>query len=432
MPTRCGLARPAFCEDFEHPAPGGRAGDLDEKVWSIARYGHQMRQFFVRNPAGTEQPAIPSVKYPARFCGKEFAGLLPGTDVALCSGVGVDGTPSLQLNEAYDDQGDFAFNSMRIRQPFDFAGRTGTIMVDVDAKVNPHAHGHGWWVELFVTSDAAPMPYHEAPGVLSFPRNGLGFVFMGCPEHGQVWRNGITRIFVTKDWRILHDLPNSELSASGCFDTADAKLNRLKFTISKNAVEVWASDHHTPTELRLIARADELELPFTRGYVHLQHSQYHAYKDGGVTPTQTYRWDNVGFDGPALPMPRAYEVPDNTGPDVDGVGGRLYGYYLNDREFVRLPIPGVELAGAKTAAFNFNFFIDEGRALEYRFNGKRKRSFSVPRHGNAGHILRTFSIPVPLEELVEGENMVEVKVSAPQPYPHEAVANMDLTLELGP
>jgi len=148
----CGLDKPAFCEDFETPSPGGFGGDLDERVWSFARWGHETRQFFVRIPSSTEtNRAISST-----FCGKPFAGLMPPNDAVFCDGTGVDGLTSRQLNEVYDDQGDFALNSLRARQLFDFTDRTGTVVFDVDAKVNPLNVGHGWWVELWITDDTAP------------------------------------------------------------------------------------------------------------------------------------------------------------------------------------------------------------------------------------------------------------------------------------
>jgi hypothetical protein len=432
-PNACGLARAAFCEDFERPDSGGRAGPLNEKVWSFARYGHESRQFFVRSPASTKSREHGKLVMPASFCGREFTGLLPGTDVALCAGTGVDGKSSLQLNEVYDDQGDFAFNSMRIRQPFDFARRTGTIVVDVDAKVNPFAEGHGWWIELFVTEDPAPMPYHEAPGVLSFPRNGIGFAFMGCDNSGsKKISNSVTRVFVTKNHRVVHDLPGGDLPVNECFEAKDGRMNRLKFTLSADTAEVWASDASSPQKLRRIARATELGLPFTRGYVHIQHSQYNAHKDGEVTPAQTYRWDNVGFDGPVLPTPRAYEFPDNTAPDSEGAGGRHYGYYLTDKEFRKLAIDGVDLAGATRARLNLSFFTAPGRTLEYRFNGKAKRTYKVPKQDDTAYQLQTVSTDVPLADLVPGKNVLELKVAAPQTYEHEAVANLDLTLEVAP
>ena len=38
-PADCGIANAAFCETFDTVNDGGRAGPLDEQVWSFARYG---------------------------------------------------------------------------------------------------------------------------------------------------------------------------------------------------------------------------------------------------------------------------------------------------------------------------------------------------------------------------------------------------------
>lgn len=433
-PDNCGLENAAFCETFETKSPGGRAGDLDEKVWHFARYGHQSRKFFIRNPANTDSIEYPGSLFPPVFCGQPFSGLLPYDDVAVCDGVGVEGSTSGQLNEVFDDQGDFAFNSMRIRQMFDFTGRTGTVVFDVDAKVNPYQAGHGWWVELFITADPQPMPYHGAPGVDSFPRQGVGFAFQGCDAADMDWSNRLTRMFVTDNYQILHDVPGWELEKNDCFTTEDLHLNRFKFLISKDTIEIWVSDVEDPTNPKLISKGSGLDLPFERGYVHIQHSQYNAHKDGSVTPTQTYRWDNVGFDGPVYALPRSYEIEDNDGPDVDGVGGREYGYYLTDREFVPLELHDVDLSGNVTkATFSFSFFTMQGRSLEYRFNGGPTHSFTAPDGGMyAAYNLRSYSVDVPVEELVDGTNLVEVKVNSPQEYEHEAVANLDLTLEVEP
>jgi hypothetical protein len=430
-PGTCGLDAPAFCEEFAEPKGGGRGGQIDDAAWSFARYGHVGVQFFTRNLASRE----PDHEMPSVFCGKPFSGIRMPNDVAVCDGIGADGLLSKQLNEVYDDQGDFAFNSMRIRQLFDFTDREGTVVMDVDAKVNPFNLGHGWWIELFVTEDTTPLPYHEAPGVLSYPKNGLGFVFQGlnsCPA-SKGGRNGteVSRVFVTKDYRIVHDYPGWDLSSAGddrCIKVQDQKLNRFKFVISRNRAEVWGSDFDDATNLRLLTVAEPLDLSFTRGYVHLQHSQYNARKDGHVTGVQTYRWDNIGFDGPSYAMPRAYEIADNDAPSANGEG-RHYGHYLTDHTWTKLPIRGVDTKGANKATLAFSFFIDVGRALRYRFNGGAERSFTVPEYGTGGHILRGFSVDVPVDDLVNGENTLELKVSAPQPYPHEAVANMELTVE---
>src|SRR4051794_8293521 len=77
----CGLPAPAFCETFETPSPGGRGGDLDEAVWSFARWGHQVQFLWERAPAHTYDDGH---LFPATFCGAHFAGVLPDLDVRAC------------------------------------------------------------------------------------------------------------------------------------------------------------------------------------------------------------------------------------------------------------------------------------------------------------------------------------------------------------
>ena len=448
QPGDCGLDSPAFCETFETASPGGRGGDLDEKVWSFARWGHETRQHFVRNPVGTvvtrvvdgmpPAPAAlnPQPMFPSVLCGQTFSGVLMPNDVVVCNGAGVDGTMSHQLNEVYDDQGDFAINSFRSRQLFDFTDRTGTVVFDVDAKVNPLNLGHGWWVEFWITDDPAPMPYHEAPGVLSYPRNGVGINFQGlnsCPQGRSATQ--ISRVFVTKNYEILHDYMGWTLQLDSdtarCITIADQKLNRFKIMISKDQAEIWASDAGD-TNLHRIATAPMLDLPFTRGYIHLQHSQYNGLKDGPVTPVQTYRWDNIGFDGPTYAIPRAYEFPDNNLPDIDGAGGRVYGYPMNDKDWTTLQLDGVDLSGAAKATLSMTAQVILGDTIEYNFNGGPPHSYTITAPKSDGRDgLRGLTIDVPLAELKSGANTFTFKIAAPQKYGAEAIGNLELTLEPG-
>jgi hypothetical protein len=445
QPGSCGLESPAFCENFETPKPGGNGGDIDETRWSFSRWGHETRQHFVRVPTSSEATTL----HPSLFCGKPFSNILMHDDVVACDGIGIDGLTSRQLNEVYDDQGDFAINAMRARQLFDFTDRTGTIVFDVDAKINECNQGHGWWIELWVTEDPAPIPYHEAPGVLSYPRNGVGFNFQGlnsCPQGRGATQ--VSRVFVAKDYAILHDFPGWELTFDSdqarCFKVADQKLNHVKVLLSKDQAEIWASDYDDAQHPHRIAVAKNLDLPFTRGYVHLEHSAYNARKDyappcttnDDVTGVQTYRWDNIGFDGPSYALPRAYEVDDNDEPDIDGVGGRLYGYYLTDHSWVTLHVRGLDLSGATSASMDFSFLGDQGRVLEYRFNGGATHEFTIPALFDTGGTpregTRTFSNQVPLAELTNGDNTIEVMMSAPQKNKEEYIANVELTVQAEP
>jgi hypothetical protein len=430
-PGSCGLEQPAFCETFDSPTPGGRGGDLDESRWSYSRYGHPGgASFFLRGPFSTNTEQA----FPSKFCGAPFSNILPGEDVKFCQGVGIDGMPSSQLNEVLDDEGDFGFNSMRIRQPFDFSGREGKIVLDVDAKVNPRNLGHGWWVEVWITEDPAPMPYHNAPTVAAFPRSGVGFALQfgaDCPESDTEWNNALETVTVTKDYQILHSIPfwETEQDQEGrCFAVADEKLNHLEFRVSQNKLEFWASDYDDPASLKLRTTVPGLDLPFSRGYVHIQHAAYNAPKDGHVTSAQTFRWDNVGFDGPTYPTPRAYEVPDNT----EAYAGRIRtAYVLMGGETQSFELPAVDKKDALAATFNFGLFAADAQTLQYRFNSGAWHDFLInSATGFEGTGKRTFSTPVALDELSEGDNTLEVKMKKLEH--DEMIGNIDLTIEAMP
>jgi len=391
------------------------------------------------------------------FCGKPFSGLLPNDDISVCNGIGADGLTSGQLNEVYDDQGDFAINASRIRQMFDFTGRTGTIVYDVDAKINPCNLGHGWWTELWVTEDPAPIPYHEAPGVLSYPRNGFGINFQGlntCPQGRTATE--ISGILVTKDFKILHAYAGWTLGHDSdedrCITTKDQKMNRFKILINKDTVEVWGSNIEDPENPHRMAVISDADLPFEKGYVHLEHSQYNGRKDGcenqvvtpgqpalngTITGVQTYRWDNVGFDGPTYATPRSYEVPYNTEPEIDNVGGYMYGYRINADDWTALPtLSNVDLDKAKGATLDYSFLgtAGSGFSVLFRVNGGPTHTYVIPdlfsQDGAARNGLRAFTNAIPLEELVQGDNVLEFMTSVKNDDPEQYVGNVELTVNL--
>lgn len=354
----------------------------------------------------------------------------------MCEGVGVDGMMSAQLNEVFDDQSDFAFHSMRIRQPFDFTDRTGTIVWDVDGKINPLNVGHGWWFELWITEDPTPMPYHEAPTVTSVVRKSVGFAFRfggGCMK-GDVnnWQSALEDVHVTDDYQFLHAYPFWELEsmADKCFKVADNKLNHFQLRITKDRAELWASDYDNPASFKLRSVANQLDLGFTKGYVHFQHAQYNANKDGNATRSQTFRWDNIGFDGPTYPTPRGYDVANNTEPLMkDGQTGVKFGWYIDDGKPHTFTVPGVNIDGALSATFNFDVMQAMGDTIQYRFNGHAWHSFVVPTRAGlyVDQSMHGFSVEAPLGELVNGDNKIEMQV--PQPRRVEGVGNLDITVE---
>jgi hypothetical protein len=135
----------------------------------------------------------------------------------------------------------------------------------------------------------------------------------------------------------------------------------------------------------------------------------------------TYHWDNVGFDGPVLPVPRSYEIPDNTvrgkAPHPDD-HPRHPGPYLNlgyllgtergGKDSLVKTIKGVDLTGAKSASITLNAWeACSPTTLDYRLNDGAWRSFKLP-YPSCDHAARAVLIPVALGDLKSGDNKLEM------------------------
>jgi hypothetical protein len=133
----------AFCDTFDAPAGiGNRSGDLNGRIWGVSRILGD-----TNFGQGTANAAPPT-----SLVGCDgTATVLPPHDVIVCNG---------QLREATNDNasGEFEAGTVTVlamypKQPFDFAGRTGTIGFDV----SNDTHGtHAAWPELWVTDKPVP------------------------------------------------------------------------------------------------------------------------------------------------------------------------------------------------------------------------------------------------------------------------------------
>src|SRR4051812_47011007 len=135
--------------------------------------------------------------------------------------------------------------------------------------------------------------------------------------------NEVSNVFVEDGYKYAHEFSREQVNYSS-FATKEEVLNHLEILISKDTLEVYATDLDDMSTFRRVAHLDGLGLSFTRGYVNLQHSQYNAAKSGDLDRFVTYHIGQLGFDGPALPRARSYQVPDAlaTGrtPDVKNLG----------------------------------------------------------------------------------------------------------------
>lgn len=427
----CYLDGAAFCDPFATPSPGGRAGSLDDSKWGFARLG-----FGASNDYSFAFPASP-----INVCGTWQTVTPGGPDSDFCSGE--DGIG--RWTEGFDDNTSFNYLSARIRQPFDFAGRTGTLQWEADARTSGN---HGWWVEVWFTDAPVPGANFHAPDQLVSSPNAVGVVMalncgvdaagLGTAGAGKV---GVSEINVVKDYVLTKVYDGASVDNTRCVASEQNKLNKFQFKLSQNRIEVFGTDAAGSNPVSL-GEAD-LDLPFSRAYVALSHVHYNAHKVD-VSMFQSYQWARVAFDGPQLPTPRAYSVADplttvgsgNAGvtvyhmayANVDGVT-----FDFNDGPSVpkQLVIPGVDKSGAKAARLLFNTSrVVAGDTIQYRLNGGAWRDYLVPDiHATwerQGHV-----VSVDLADLVDGDNTVEFSTNASTLGPNTMhIAHIDLELDV--
>jgi hypothetical protein len=106
---------------------------------------------------------------------------------------------------------------------------------------------------------------------------------------------------------------------------------------------------------------------------------------------------------------------------------RRIGFYLDTVAFKRFDLAGVSLDGAERATWGFDYVAGRGDTIEYRFNQGALHRFSAPSQLEAASGLRAFAVDVPLSELVDGGNVLEVReVSSSQV---SIIGNMELLVE---
>jgi hypothetical protein len=446
----CGFASAAFCETFDAIADvRGRAGDLDPARWSAARGNPQL--------ATSNGNAIAAGPATIGSCRADLpAQVFPDADTLVC-----DASADIASNHLLVAVGaqNYGQNSYRIRQPFDFADRTGTIVFDAEAWM---VHSLLGWISVEITEDPAPLPSfsigaegqnNDEGGAV--PRNAVEIQLQGTclGEPDTVAVRFIDVITDYTDELFVADPPT-------CVATAQHKLNHFEVRISQTRVEVWASpfsaDGSTFAPPVLLQAAD-VQLPFSRGWVHLtvhNHATLKYSADDAYGATESIdawvaRWDNVGFDGPVIEDIREVEVADSLimGTDAHNIAGPVMnvGYRLPDTS-VAVPqmfvLSGVELDGIATARLSLAMwyllgdsgFALPGYTLRQRWNGNawHERSFTagelaVLGNGHAQGALGQM-LDVPIADLVEGDNVLELETSGvPQSYPPAASA-IDLLL----
>jgi hypothetical protein len=432
-----------FCETFDTKNPGiqSRTGDLDPNVWGVSR------------ASGGKWAA-------ARVEACNGLTARSGQDLVICNG---------QLRQASNDNHGVTVLAMYPKQPFDFAGRTGTVAFDVS---NDTQGGHAAWPEFWITDTPVPAPFSHFNSWLSLPKNGLGIRFSANGEVGQFGlcpngNNSDKRRFTVDSAIVIRNYTYEDVGALGLSFAHPAggtgmkvnvldcvimspgpngPLNHMEIKVAQNLLEVWASDAGS-TALRKIATITNPNLSFSRGLVWIQDGHYNATK--GACPPQysgnpvcqtehTFTWDNVAFDGPFTYRDFSYDALDNsTTPDSSGLMDIAKSAPSNQMtRWNVLNMPANPQAAAVRVLFNWMTYSSRAPAnILLKVNG---HAHSVPYPYPANDTLgpdgtsfgvsswRTYAHTIPITQLVAGTNVVEIGTDIQNDT--TAVSNVNIVL----
>jgi hypothetical protein len=397
----CGLPNAAFCDTFDKPEPnsglGTRAGDLDSEVWGASRGTS------ADNPSQGGLTTWPAVT--TTICGTTQT-VAPPADLKICNG---------QLVDAVNDAGALTEFAWYPRQPFDIAGRTGTIVFDVNADSRG---SHSAWPSIVYTDQPIPAPGNG----LDPARNSFGFS-LDETAGGACGENGTT---VSSMWTSTNfTVTGVPVKKSGCVAVPKeyGQLNHFEVRISPTHVEVWGTDPGTRDNLHQIASAD-VQMPLTRGLVWMADGHYNAGKESPSQREHAFVWDNFGFDGPILPRDLGTEYPDATG-DNGTTSGNL-GYHLPGtapRTFDLTGVHGVE--NASGALIEFTSTPWQQGSWTYSFNGHASQTQT--RAQMQPFASNTFAFPVNVSDLVDGTNQFTISTDTAGNMGPD-IANIDLIL----
>lgn len=327
-----------FCDTFNQVERGGRNGDILDSKWTGFRINQatnpgigQVNNFAPANNLQLCMDDLPSPAFDIDRNGNPYFGV-PPHDFYVCGSSSADGTSHAYMPDgssgmepnhwmdAMDDNDQYVAQGIRGLQPFDFAGRTGTITFNVDAKTEG---AHSAWPEVWLTPDPIQLPHDDFPGSHEFPREGVGFQFAAdwCGNNGKfnVGARNVSSAAGIRFVEEFHNYTETDHSAlfSPCYTTESDMANHIEIKISQTHAAVYGSNDDG-SNFRLLYQTDfDTPLNFTRGYVSFEHSQYAANKFNDMQQT-TYHWHALGWDGPVIPANRSSQLDDANVARPDG------------------------------------------------------------------------------------------------------------------
>jgi hypothetical protein len=410
----CGMQRNdapvIFCDTFDAPYPvNSRAGQLDSLVWGVSRLTGRGTEWRDSTLDGCNGP--------------QPASAIGATDVIICNG---------QLRTSSNDNHDVSVMALYPKQPFDWAGRTGTVSFDV---TNDTSGGHGAWPEFWITDLPIPAPYaHLNPcDTCSFGRFAVGLRFAGDRGScGTGWR--ADEVYVVRDWvletRNIFERNSSgtRIEEKGCAQLSSGPnggLNHVEVRISQNRIDVYASDAGSKA-LKLINTVTSLNLPasFTKGLIWVGDYHYAAFKAHDMNPAipdqtnHTYTWDNVAFDGPATYRDYSYDVLDKA--EQVELGLYRIGWETSPSAPLDVqtanPMSVTGLSAATRAYLLFNYQTnDQSRPSSFAFAVNGNASGAANPNPVSSYLgWRAMALEVPLSHLAAGARQ-RIRLAADRP-----------------
>lgn len=423
-------ATPAFCDPFTAPAgTGTRSGDLNGTVWGVSRALGQ-QNFGQGQYAATAPTQMDK-------CGTTVT-VQPPNDVAICNG---------QVTEAVNDQGIVTSLAMYPKQPFDIAGRTGTMSFDV----SNDSHGnHTAWPEIWYTDTPAPDPFTHFESLQEIPANAVGIRFENACVAGNTSCLGAYPGVPSGPWVTVGsaDVVTNYVSNDTMFGPVAPTLNvqvldavrppsgpgqnnHFEIRFSTNQIDVYGTDAGTVAPLRHLAVITNFTMPLTRGLLWMEDGHYNGNKEGIDQGTHTFTWDNFGFDGPRLPRDLTFDALDANTPTPGYPGLFNEGWNVptdgtTTLTVHTLPITAANIAAGSGAALLVNTYSYNPVTLQYKINGGAWQTAPWPYPClTAGYCAqdRTAALAVNKADVVVGVNTIQFKSNDAT-----SVSNIDLAL----
>jgi hypothetical protein len=418
-----------FCEPFDVVNSGipSRTGALDPNVWGVSRETGD----YVNSGQGWYNAFAATT---ILMCDGTTPTVTPPNDIVICNG---------QLREASNDDPSGVFEAgtvttlaMYPKQPFDFAGRTGTVSFDVS---NDTHTGHSAWPEFWMSDLPVPAPFSHFSNWLSLPQNGFGIRLSSqalpgsaglCPNLNNlnVNRWTVETAVVVRNY-VYEDVdyqgvdfgtasnPPLKLNILDCVISSPDNsgiMNHVEVQVNQNEIDIYATDAGvapSPTTLRKIASITNANLTFTRGLVWLEDAHYNA--DKGNPPSErehTFVWDNVAFDGPFTARDFSYDALDVdqpvTTPGYNMVNLGQLSQAGQTASWNVLNVPANPNPAAVRVLFNF-LAQPNPTVLNVVING-HTHSVPWPYPDQTANTWRTFAVTIPVTDLVPGTNVVQL------------------------